>query len=107
MMSNFLSELTSLLNRHCKENGSGTPDFILAEYLCGCLTQFNAAVNRREAWYGREQVTAHVVGHGRDTGMQIRWPTRWTCYTAGEARDIAAALVAAADCAEKESKETQ
>lgn len=30
-----------------------------------------------------------------------------TCYTAGEARDLAAALVAAADCAEKESKETQ
>lgn len=30
-----------------------------------------------------------------------------TCYTAGEARDLAAALLAAADYAEKESKETQ
>ncbi len=30
-----------------------------------------------------------------------------TCYTAGEARDLAAALLAAAECAEKESKETQ
>lgn len=54
-MSDFVSELTSLLNRHSKENGSGTPDFILAEYLFGCLAHFNSAVNRREAWYGREQ----------------------------------------------------
>ena len=54
-MSDFVSELQSLLNRHSKENGSGTPDFILAEYLWGCLLHFNAAVNRREAWYGREQ----------------------------------------------------
>lgn len=54
-MNDFVSELTSLLNRHSKENGSGTPDFILAEYLFGCLAYFNAAVNQREAWYGREQ----------------------------------------------------
>ena len=55
-MNDFVSELTSLLNRHSKENGSGTPDFILAEYLWGCLAHFNSAVNRREVWYdGREQ----------------------------------------------------
>lgn len=54
-MSDFMSELTALLNRHSRENGSGTPDYILAEYLWGCLAHFNAAVNRREAWYGREQ----------------------------------------------------
>ena len=55
-MSDFVSELTSLLNRHSKENGSGTPDFILAEYLWGCLSHFNAAVNRREAWYGVNRI---------------------------------------------------
>lgn len=54
-VSDFISELISLLNRHSKENGSGTPDFILAEYLFGCLAHFNSAVNRREVWYGREQ----------------------------------------------------
>jgi len=43
-MSDFVSELTSLLNRHSRENGSGTPDFILAEYLWGCLTHFNSRV---------------------------------------------------------------
>lgn len=54
-MSDFEQELQSLLNRNCKENGSGTPDFILANYMSDCLSAFNAATNRREAWYGREQ----------------------------------------------------
>jgi hypothetical protein len=51
----FQDELTSLINKHSKENGSGTPDFILAHYLHDCLDLFHVAVNRREAWYGREQ----------------------------------------------------
>ena len=48
-------ELRAVLNRHSAENTSGSPDFILAEYMMDCLTAFNAATNRREAWYGREQ----------------------------------------------------
>jgi len=51
----FQDELRQLINRHSKENGSGTPDFILANYMGDCLSAFNAAVNRRESWYGREQ----------------------------------------------------
>ena len=51
----FVDELRALINKHSRENGSGTPDYILAEYLADCITIFNAAVNRREAWYGREQ----------------------------------------------------
>lgn len=51
----FREELTSLLNRNSRENGSGTPDFILANFMLDSLTAFNAATNRREAWYGREQ----------------------------------------------------
>ena len=54
-MSNFVGELQALINRNCVENGSGTPDFILAHYMSDCLTAFNAATNRREAWYGRQQ----------------------------------------------------
>lgn len=53
--SSLAEGLTRLLNRHCQENNSGTPDFIMAEYLLGCLDAFSAAVNRRESWYGREQ----------------------------------------------------
>jgi hypothetical protein len=45
--------LRALLNRYSAENGSDTPDFVLAEYLLGCLLAFDAAVRRREAWYGR------------------------------------------------------
>lgn len=52
-MSTFSSELKSLLNRHSKENGSDTPDFILAKYLEGCLDAWNSAVKDREKWYGR------------------------------------------------------
>ena len=71
-MSDFISELTSLLNRHSKENGSGTPDFILAEYLIGCLAHFNAAVNRREAWYGRERDQAVTLNSCPDSSI-LNW----------------------------------
>lgn len=50
----FKKELESLINRYCRENGSNTPDFILAEYLNDCLEVWNEHVNRREKWYGRE-----------------------------------------------------
>jgi len=52
--SKFRKELEGLLNRYSIEAGSNTPDFILADYLCGCLAYFNIAVTRREEWYGRD-----------------------------------------------------
>ena len=45
--------LADLLNSYGSENGSNTPDFILATYLLGCLNNFNHAVKSRESWYGR------------------------------------------------------
>ena len=45
--------LSGLLNRHCMENESNTPDWILAQYLLGCLAVFELAVRQREGWYGR------------------------------------------------------
>jgi hypothetical protein len=50
----FMDELASLLNRYSKENGSDTPDFILAQYLSDCLAAWNRAVNERTEWYGRD-----------------------------------------------------
>lgn len=47
----FRKELEELVNRFSRENGSNTPDFILAEYLIDCLTSFDKAVERRSAWY--------------------------------------------------------
>jgi hypothetical protein len=49
----FRKELESLLNRHSRENRSNTPDYLLAQYLEGCLNLFDVAVSQREKWYGR------------------------------------------------------
>lgn len=49
----LLKELTTLLNKYSAENGSNTPDFILAQYLLGCLRVWNDHVQWRERWYGR------------------------------------------------------
>lgn len=53
-MENFRDELEDLINSHSKENGSNTPDFILAEFLSDCLDAFDRTVAKREKWYGRE-----------------------------------------------------
>ncbi len=56
--TDFVSELRALINRHSKENGSNTPDFILASYLNGCLMTFNATLNKRDRWYGHKTLGA-------------------------------------------------
>ena len=48
----FEQELESLINKHSRENESGTPDFILAKYLEDCLKVFAEATARRDSWYG-------------------------------------------------------
>ena len=53
-MSDLRKELSALLNRHCAENRSNTPDWILANYLEACLLAFDTAVQQRETWYGRD-----------------------------------------------------
>ena len=49
----FPHELMQLINKHSIENGSNTPDFILAEYLKQCLESFDMCVRRRDEWYSR------------------------------------------------------
>jgi len=51
VVTEFRKELEALINRYSKENGSNTPDFILAEFLIGCLDTFDKAVSRRSKWY--------------------------------------------------------
>ncbi len=55
----FEKDLSRLINHYSQENGSDTPDFILAEYLKGCLRNFNITLQAREKWYGRE---IHIKG---------------------------------------------
>lgn len=48
----FVDELRELINRHSRENGSNTPDFILADYMEKCLEALEFATRQRESWYG-------------------------------------------------------
>jgi hypothetical protein len=52
-LDNFKDELEELINKYSLENGSNTPDFILAEYLTVCLLTYNETVLARSSWYGR------------------------------------------------------
>ena len=70
-MSNFRADLEHLINRESAENGSNTPDFILACYLTDCLNAFDRAVNDREAWYGRERSRIAPL----DSSLPISPPT--------------------------------
>lgn len=66
----FREDLETLINRHSKENGSDTPDFILADYLIFCLNAFDQAVSAREKWYGREE----RLGKGTYNAEEIEEP---------------------------------
>ncbi len=47
MEDKFRKELTDLLNIHGIDNLSNTPDFVLADYLIGCIQVFNDTVKTR------------------------------------------------------------
>lgn len=51
--SSLERDLSSALNRFSAENASDTPDWILAQFLLGCLAAWNNGVQQREIWYGR------------------------------------------------------
>lgn len=52
--SGFRAELEHLLNACSMENGSNTPDFILAGFLTECLRAFDGATAARDRGAGRE-----------------------------------------------------
>lgn len=49
-------EIASVINRHSLENGSNTPDFMLADYMLGCLTVYENTLRSREEWFGRKRM---------------------------------------------------
>lgn len=51
--SRLRHELEQAINRVSAENGSNTPDFILAAFLVSCLAAFDRATLDRERWHGR------------------------------------------------------
>ena len=54
MSEQLRKEIETSINRVSAENGSNTPDFILAEFLTDCLAAFDKASRAREKWYGKE-----------------------------------------------------
>jgi len=56
-MSDFKKAMTDIINMHCMENGSDTPDYILAQYLLGCLVNFDTATMARDKWHGHSGLT--------------------------------------------------
>lgn len=54
-------DLAALLNCHCAENGSDTPDSVLAQYLTDSLAAFDKASKAREAWYGAKLEIGHSL----------------------------------------------
>lgn len=61
MNTDFHDELSGLINKYSKENGSDTPDFILANYLAMCLDAFDQGVEARDRWYGRDEKRTRAI----------------------------------------------
>lgn len=59
-MTNFRRALQDLINANSKENGSNTPDYILAQYLDGCLTNFDKAVVLRDKHIGVDSTPGRI-----------------------------------------------
>lgn len=75
-LTNFEKELQHLINRYSLENGSNTPDFILAKYLVSCLESFNNTVKSRQKWYApypgqNERVDVFDIGTSNGTEKDI------------------------------------
>jgi hypothetical protein len=48
----LIQDFATAINKVSAENGSNTPDFILANYLIMCLENFDHIVKMRDDWYG-------------------------------------------------------
>ena len=59
--SDFFNELKYILNRYCKENESNTPDYILANYLCRCLENYNLTVIERDKHCGYTKLRSEAI----------------------------------------------
>ena len=45
----FFEEIRDILNKYGIDNACDTPDYILADYMCECLTAFEKMAERRAA----------------------------------------------------------
>ena len=57
----FRDELEELINKHNIERESDTPDYILADYLMGCLESYRVTVKMRDKWHGCDSQDKETV----------------------------------------------
>lgn len=70
MNENLRARVEAAINSCSAENGSNTPDFILADYLMDCLAAFDKASKAREKWYGiHSEPGRGTVRDGQDAIM--------------------------------------
>lgn len=49
----LIREVATVLNKYSQENRSNTPDFMLSEFMLGCLNVYENTIVARNAWYSR------------------------------------------------------
>lgn len=47
---NFVRDIAAVCNRYSIENNSDTPDFMLAEFMTGCLNVYENTLRARTEW---------------------------------------------------------
>lgn len=70
VMKGLRHEIEQAVNRVSAENGSNTPDMILADFLVSCLAAFDRAVLSRERWYGRQPTQPGLAQFGQVSSSQ-------------------------------------
>ncbi len=55
-MSDFKTELTSLINKHSIENDVDMPDYILAEMICRFIEAVGEPIKKTLDWHGCDSV---------------------------------------------------
>lgn len=69
-MSTLREDIEATINRHHRENESGTPDFILAEYLLAALASVEATIKARDKWWGFEpHLGGKIPAYGDGPGL--------------------------------------
>ena len=53
----FQNALRGLINSYSMENESDTPDYVLAQYVLGCLNAFTAATRERDRWHNYKGIS--------------------------------------------------
>ena len=55
-MKEFKKELEVLINKHCIENECDMPDFILAEMICGIISEMGKSFKKTLDWHGCDSI---------------------------------------------------